>query len=815
MDTLLQDLRYSIRRLLKRPGFALVVIATLGLGIGANTAIFSVVKSVLLAPLPYPAPDRLMMVWETKPAANRDRNVVNPQNYLDWQQRNTSFTALGLYTWQTMTLTGGGHPENVMGRAITPNVLDILGVRPALGRNFTREEGFPNAAMSIILSDGLWRRHFGADSTIIGRTITFSGGTATVVGVMPRSFRPLGNEQYWQAFRLDAADHQRTGRYTMAIGRLRPGVTREQAQADMSGIARRLATEFPDFDTGWGARVVAMKDDVIGSARGVLLMLMGAVAVVLLITCANVGNLMLGHAASRDRELAVRTALGAPGWRLLRQWLIENVVLALAGGVVALGLAVWGVDLLLAVHPDSVPRLQEIRLDRPVLLVTALVSIGVGVLIGLPAAFGGRLARVGAALRNESARTTEGRRAARFRGALVIAQVSLALVLLIGAGLLVRSIARLSAVDPGFNPDKVLTFTVDLPAGTYPGPRIGSAVMADSVPGPITRFYSKLLEQLRAQPGVRSAGAVTWLPLTGIGAGTGFEVVGRPKPLPGQEPGAIIRVADPQYLATMGIPLLRGRGLTDRDAAGAPPVVLVSAALARRMWPTEDPIGQHLKVSWTSPEAHAEVVGVVGDALATGLDGDRDPTIYFPLAQSPMGRMSVVIRTAGAPFAVVPEVRTAMRGLDADLPVEDFQAMADVVTSSMADRRYPMFLLMIFSAVAMLVAAVGVYAVLAFAVNQRTREIGIRMALGAQRRQVLRLVLRNGLGLTLAGLALGAVGGAFASRALSRLLFRVAPADPLTTGCVVVVLFVVSILAMYLPARRATRVDPMSALRNE
>jgi len=805
MDTLLQDVRYSVRRLIKRPGFAVVVIATLGLGIGANTAIFSVVKSVLLAPLPYPEPDRLMMVWETKPAANRDRNVVNPQNYLDWQQRNTSFTALGLYTWMTMTLTGGGHPENVMGRAITPNVLEILGVRPALGRNFTREEGLPNAGMSIILSDGLWRRRFGADSTIVGRTIAFSGGTATVVGVMPRTFRPLGNEQYWQAFRLEPADHQRTGRYTMAIGRLRPGVTREQAQADMSGIARRLATEFPDFDTGWGARVVAMKDDVIGSARGVLLMLMGAVAVVLLITCANVGNLMLGHAASRDRELAVRTALGAPGWRLVRQWLIENLVLALAGGVVALGLAVWGVDLLLAAHPDSVPRLQEIRLDRSVLLVTALVSIGVGVLIGLPAAFGGRLARVGAALRNESARTTEGRRAARFRGALVVAQVSLALVLLIGAGLLVRSIARLSAVDPGFNPDRLLTFTVDLPRGTYP----------DSTPGPITNFYSRLLEQLRARPGVRAAGAVTWLPLTGIGAGTGFEVVGRPKPLPGQDPGAVIRVVDPQYLATMGIPLIRGRGFTDRDAANAPPVVLVSVALARKIWPTENPIGQHLKVSWTNPDAHAEVVGVVGDALATGLDGDRDPTIYFPLAQSQMGRMSVVVRTAGSPLSFVPDVRNVVRALDPDLPVESFQSMSDVVTSSMADRRYPMFLLMIFSTVALLVAAIGVYAVLAFAVNQRTREIGIRMALGAQRRQVLRLILRNGLGLTLAGLALGVVGGAFASRALSRLLFRVAPADPLTTICVVVVLLGVAMLAMYLPARRATRVDPMSALRND
>lgn len=804
MEDLRYDLRYAVRGIFKRPAFAIVVILTLALGIGANTAIFSVVKSVLLAPLPYVAPDRLMMVWETKPAQGRNRNVVNPQNYFDWQARSRSFTALGLYTWRTMTLTGGGQPENLSGRAVTPNVFEILGVRPAIGRTFTREEGAPDAPLTLILSDGLWRRRFGADSGVVGRSIAISGGTARVVGVMPASFRPLGNEQYWQAFRLDPADHQRNGRYAMAIGRLKPGVTPQQAQAEMTTIARQLEAEVPEFDTGWGARVVAMKDDVVGPARGVLWMLLGAVGVVLLITCANVGNLMLSQAATRQRELAVRTALGAPAWRLVRQWLLENLVLALAGGVAGVVLAVWGVELLLAAHPDSVPRLHEIALDRGVLAITAIASIGVGVLIGLPAAFSGRLARIGSSMQAGGTRTTDGQGARRFRGALVVVQVSLALMLLIGAGLMMRSIAKLSAIDPGFNPDNTLTFSLDLPEGTYP---------ADS--GRVTTFYSQLLERIRAIPGVRSAGMVSYLPVSGIGAGTGFTVVGRPAPPASQGPIAVIRIVDPQYLATIGVPLQRGRLFTDHDDAKAPPVVLVSAALVKKYWPTENPIGQHLKVSWTDPDAEPEVVGVVGDVLDTGLDGERDPTIYYPAPQSPSGFMSVVVRSSGASLLLAPALRSAVRSLDRDLPADGFQTLSAVVTDSMSDRRYPMFLLAIFAAVALVVAAVGVYAVLAFAVNQRTREIGVRMALGAQQGQVLRMMLRDGLRLALAGIAIGGVTGVFASRALSHLLFQVTPADPVTLAAMVAVLLAVSFVAMYLPARRATRVDPLTALRSE
>lgn len=804
MESFIHDLRYAARGIAKRRAFAAVVILTLALGIGANTAIFSVVKSVLFAPLPYPQPDRLVMVWETKPAQGRDRNVVNPQNYFDWQSRSKSFSALGLYTWQTMTLTGGGQPENLMGRAVTPNVFEILGVRPALGRAFTREEGGPNAPLTIMLSDGLWRRRFGADSTIVGRTIPIAGGTAMVVGVMPASFRPLGNETYWQAFRLDPADRKHNGRYAMAIGRLKAGVTREQAQTEMSGVARQLEGEFPDFDTGWGARVVTLKDDVVGPARGVLWMLFGAVAVVLLITCANVGNLMLSQAASRRREMAVRTALGAPGWRLVRQWLLENLLLALAGGAVGVVLAVYGVDLLLAARPDSVPRLGEIKLDRGVLVATALASIGVGVLIGLPAAFGGRLTQIDASLRAAGTRSTDSGAATRFRATLVVVQVSLALVLLIGAGLMVRSIAKLSAVDAGFNPDNVITASIDLPSGTY---------SADS--GTVTLFYNQLLQSIRAIPGVQAAGMATWVPLTGIGAGTGFTVVGRPAPAAGEGPTAVIRAVDPGYLATMRIPLLRGRRFSDADAAKAPPVVIVSEALAKKMWPTGEALGQRVQVSWWDPDAKAEIVGVVGDVLDTGLDGDHNPTIYYPSAQSPSGSMNVVVRSASSAVVLAPAIRAAVRAIDPNLPVDGVMPMSAVVTQSMSDRRYPMFLLAIFAAVAVAVAGIGVYAVLAFAVNQRTREIGVRMALGAQQRQVLRMVLRDGLRLAVAGIVVGGVVGVVASRALSKLLFQVSPADPVTLAAVAGVLLLVSLVAIYLPARRATRVDPVTALRSE
>ena len=804
MESFIHDVRHAARSIAKRPAFALVVILTLALGIGANTAIFSVVKSVLFAPLPYPKPDRLVMVWETKPAQGRDRNVVNPQNFFDWQSRSNSFSALGLYTWRTMTLTGGGQPENLMGRAVTPNVFEILGVRPALGRNFSLDEGRADAPLTILLSDGLWRRRFGADSGIVGRTIPISGGSAIVIGVMPATFRPLGNETYWQAFRLDPSDRKRTGRYTMAIGRLKDGVTREQAQAEMTTIGKQLEAEFPEFDTGWGARVVTLKDDVIGPARSVLWMLFGAVAVVLLITCANVGNLMLSQAASRRREMAVRTALGAPGWRLIRQWLLENLLLALGGGVVGVVLASYGVDLLLAARPGSVPRLGEISLDRGVLLVTALASTGVGLLIGLPAAFGGRLARIGASLRAAGTRSTEGAGATRFRAALVVVQVSLALVLLIGAGLMVRSIAKLSRVDAGFNADHVLTASIDLPNGAY-----------SSDGGQVTLFYANLLQRLREIPGVKAAGMSTWVPLTGIGAGTGFTVVGRPAPAAGQGPSAVIRAVDPAYLETMQIPLIRGRRFTDADAAKAPPVVIVSAALAKKIFPSEEALGQRVQVSWNDPEAKAEIVGIVGDVLDTGLDGEHNPTIYYPSAQSPSGSMNIVVRTTGEPIALATAIRNAVHAIDPNLPVDGVMPMSAVVTSSMSDRRYPMFLLMIFAGVALTVAAVGVYAVLAFAVSQRTREIGVRMALGAQQRQVLAMVLRDGLRLAAAGIVAGGVVGLFASRALSNLLFQVSPADPVTLATVAGVLLLVSMLAIYLPARRATRVDPVTALRSE
>src|SRR6266576_2676270 len=514
IDALAQDLRYAVRTLGKNPGFTAVVVLTLALGIGANTAIFSVVNGVLLTPLPYKDPSQLMVVWERKGTSSH--NVVNPGNYMDWHDRATSFSGLALTTWRSLIFTGE-QAEEVQGRAVTPDFFSVVGATPLLGRTFNVEESRPNSPRVILLSEGLWRRRFGADRTIVGRAVPVVGETARVVGVMPSSFRPMpqGHEEYWEPLALDWSNRARTGRYAMAVGRLKDGVTVERAQTEMSRIARQLESDYPDFDTGWGATVVPLMEQVVGGSRRTILIVLGAVSLVLLIACANVANLMLARAASRERELAVRAALGAPRWRLVRQALAESVMLALAGGAAGALLASWGVQLLVRAAPAEVPRIADIRLDLTVLAVTALVSMVAGVLFGLPAA----LSRSDAAIQDLHAattRTTAGVPAARLRGALVIAQMSLAIVLLVGAGLLVRSLHRLIAVDPGFDPANISALTITLPGATYP----------DSLRR--VAFYERLLERVRNMPGVQSAGIISRLPMTPGNAVTALTVVGRP-----------------------------------------------------------------------------------------------------------------------------------------------------------------------------------------------------------------------------------------------------------------------------------------------
>jgi len=800
-DTLLQDLRYAVRTLAKSPAFTLIVVLTLALGSGANTAIFSVVNGVLLTPLPYKDPSRLVVVWESKGTSTH--NVVNPANYKDWHDRATSFNGLALLSWAGLTFTGD-QAERVPGRAVTPDFFGVLGATPLLGRTFNAEESRPKAPRVMVLSEALWRRRFGADRAIVGRAVPVAGGTARVVGVMPASFRPmpLGHEQYWEPMPLDWSNRARNGRYAMVVGRLRNGVTIERAQTEMSRIARQLESEAPDFDTGWGATVVPLMEQVVGGAQRTILVVLGAVSLVLLIACANVANLMLARASSRERELAIRAALGASRWRLVRQALVESVILALAGGAAGALLASWGVHLLVRAAPPEVPRIADIRLDFTVLAVTGLVSMAAGVLFGLPAA----LSRSGAAIQGLHAattRTTAGVPAARLRGALVITQMSLAIVLLVGAGLLVRSLQRLIAVDPGFDPANISAVTITLPDATYP----------DSLRR--VAFYERLLERVRAMPGVQSAGIISWLPMTPGNAATSLTVVGRPEPAPGQKPTAAIRIVDPGYFDAMRIPLRRGRSLVPSDRLGSVPVAVISDAMARKLWPGEDPIGRHVKVEWWHEKVSVEIVGVVGDSRHDGLDAEFEPTLFYPFAQESQGGMSLVLRSTLPPAKLTRMVRAAVSEMDRGLPVADAVTMYHHITEMMADRRYPAFVLGLFAALALTLAAVGIYGVLSYTVGQRTREIGVRLALGARPADVLRTVLGDGLRLTFIGIALGATAAGLAAGALGKLLYDVRPLDPVTFASVTLVLVGVALLAMAAPARRAARVDPMVALRYE
>jgi len=802
MDGLLQDIRYAVRMLAKSPGFTAVVVLTLALGIGANTAIFSVVNGVLLTPLPYKDPSRLVVVWESKGTSNH--NVVNPANYMDWHDRATSFSGLALMSWRSLTFAGD-QAEEVQGRAVTPDFFGVVGATPLLGRTFNADESRPNSPRVIVLSEGLWRRRFGADRAIVERAVPVAGGTARVVGVMPSSFRPmpLGHEEYWEPMALDWSNRARAGRYAMALGRLKTGVTVERAQTDMSRIARQLESDYPDFDTGWGATVVPLMEQVVGGSRRTILIVLGAVSLVLLIACANVANLMLARAASRERELAVRAALGAPRWRLVRQALVESVMLAFAGGAAGALLASWGVHLLVRAAPPEVPRIADIRLDLTVLAVTALVSMAAGVLFGLPAA----LSRSDAAIQDLHAvttRTTAGVPAARLRGALVIAQMSLAIVLLVGAGLLVRSLRQLIAVNPGFDPANISAVTITLPRATYP----------DSLRR--VALYERLLERVRNMPAVQSAGIISWLPMTPGNSVTSLTVVGGPEPAPGEAPAAAIRLVDPGYFDAMRIPIKRGRSLATSDRIGSAPVAVISEAMAHQLWPGEDPIGQHVKVEWWHPTASVEIVGVVADSRHDGLDAAFEPTLFYPFAQeSQQSSMSLVLRSTLPPATLTRMVRAAVSEMDKGVPVADAVTMYHHIAETMADRRYPAFVLGLFAALALVLAAVGIYGVLSYTVGQRTREIGVRVALGARPGDVLRTVVGGGLRLTLIGVALGGVAAGLAAGALGKLLYGVHPVDPVTFAIVPLVLVGVALLAMAAPARRAARVDPMVALRSE
>ena len=800
----MNDLRHGVRLLLRAPGFAAVAIAALAIGIGANTAIFSVVNTLLLERLPYGEPERLAVVWEHNIPRDRKNNVVSPGNFIHWREMNQVFddvSAVGMTF--NVTLTGYGDPVEVPFQYVSAGFFPIVGVQPAVGRAFTTEEDKPRSRV-VVISDRFWKTRLQSDPAVLTKAITLQGERFSVLGVMPPGFSFLDKTvDLWLPVGFPAEARTPRGRWLMTVAKLKQGVTFEQAQRDMTRVASELTTMFPNFNTGWTARVVPLREQLTGDIRPALFVMLGAVAFVLLIACANVANLLLARATSRQRELAVRAALGAGRGRLIRQMLAESVVLATAGGVAGLALAWWGLKILRAFVADSIPiqRLELAGIDGSVLGFTMAATLVSGIVFGLVPAFTASGTSLNASLK-EGGRTGTGVRGKRARSAFVVVEIALALVLLVGAGLLVRSFTRLMNVDAGFDTDRTVTMRVSLPQSRY------------AEPTRRVQFFRGITDRIDQLPQVQSSGAISFLPLTGLGAATGYEVVGQPVPPRGEEPVADVRVITNDYFKTMGIPLVRGRLFDEDQPADAVNRVVVNEALARRHWPNEDPIGKRIKVSWDK-NIEDEIVGVVGDVRHSGLESEVRAMTYWPLARNPYGSMTLAIRTAGEPTAVVSAIRGIVREQDPDLALADVKTMDEVVSRSVAQRRLMMTMLGIFAGAALLLAAVGIYGVIAYSVTQRTQEIGIRMALGAQRNDVLRMIVGHALVLALSGVAIGTLGAVFLTKLMTDLLFGVTRFDPLTFGVVALGLIVVALLAGYLPGRRATRVDPVIALRAE
>ena len=801
----IQDLRHGARLLFASPAFTLAAVAALAIGIGANTAIFAVVNTLLIQPLPYKDPERLAIVWEHNLPRDRRNNVVSPGNYLHWREMNSVFSEMSIVSMTFRTAyTDDGEPEELTQQIVNATLFPMLGVNAALGRVFTPEEDRPNSNRFVILSDGLWRRRFGADPNVINRSIRLSGNLFTIVGVMPPGFSILDkNVDIWVPIGFSAEARTPQGRWTMVIARLKDGVTFKRAQDDMTRVASQLTAMFPDFDTGWTARVVPLKEQLTGGVRPALLVLVGAVGFVLLIACANVANLLLARATTRHRELAVRAALGADRGRLIRQLLSESLLLSVVGGIGGLALAWWALNFLRTVVATNLPiqRLEFVGLNGWVLLFACAAALGSGLLFGVIPAFTAAGISLTDALR-EGGRTGTSSRGRRVRHGLVIVEMALALVLLVGAGLLARSFLSLMRVNPGFDPSKTITMRVTLPSASY------------SSDSQIIPFFDRLFERIDSLPGVQAAGGISFLPLNGLGAATGFSIEGREKPRAGEEPVSEVKVVTHDFFKAMGIPLLRGRLFDGRDTAPNTRRVIVSESLVKKYFGERDPIGQRIVLAWYN-EGPDEVIGVVGDVRSVSLETEPRGASYLPPARFAYPFMGVAVRTSAGGPSIVPSIVNAVHQLDSNVPVSQIRPMSEVIAVSTTERRFTMGVMVAFSVIALLLAAVGIYGVISYSVTQRTQEIGIRMALGAQRRDVLRMVVGNALLLAVVGIALGSAAAFVLTRLMTKLLFSVAPEDPVTFGAVAVLLVGVAALASYVPGRRATRVDPVVALRAE
>jgi putative ABC transport system permease protein len=807
LETLFQDIRFGLRMLRKYPGFTTVAVLTLAIGIGATSAIFSVVDPLLIHPLPFQRMDQLVKVWESIPSRGVERNEVAQANYTDWRAQNDVFDHLGFYYWWTVNVSGIEVPERVQGFLVSPDLFPALGVNPVLGRWFLPEEEQPGKDREVILSYGYWQRRYGADPKIVGRVLTLNGLSRTVVGVMPPNFNfPTGGEM-WAPYPMDLARAgARQAHSLLVVGRLKPGVTLERAANQLNTIAAQLEKQFPNTNTGRRVVVVPLVEDTVRDYRSALLVLLAAVGFLLLIACTNVANLMLLRAAARQKELAIRAALGAARTRVVRQLLTESLLLAILGGILGTVFAIGAVALLPRLFPaefiHGIPGADILGVNLRALGFTFLLSMFTGTLFGLAPALQGSKPNVVGSLNERDAQGSGGVRRHHLRNALVVAEVSLALVLLIGTGLMARSLVRLLDVNPGFRTDHILTMRILLPFASYKDPQKPAA------------FFQQLLERVEALPGVQAAGAVNHLPLAGSNQTTGILIQGRP-PLPtGAMNEVNFRSATPDYFRAMGVTLLAGRAFSAQDVSTAPPVAILNKAAAQHFFPNEEPVGKQVRFDEGNNTPWMTVVGVIGNVQHMLSAASKDE-IYVPQAQDDSRAMALAVRTSGDPLALALAVRDQVLALDKNQPVYDIRTLEQVQMTSIFLQRVSATLLGVFAVVALFLAGVGIYGVMSNSVKQRTHEIGVHIALGAQPSNVLRLIIGRGLKLIIAGLVVGLLGAFALTQVLSTLLFNVKPTDPATFAGVSALLTVVALLACYLPARRATKVDPVIALRHE
>lgn len=812
MQEVFQDLRYGLRMLLRTPAASAVAILALGLGIGANSAIFSLINAILFRSLPYPDAEQLVTVWENKLAKGLRRQLVSPLDYQSYAELNRTFDLIGAVRNELLVLTGRDLPDRIEAAAISPSVFQLLGMHPVLGRAFAADEDQPQKNARVVLSEGLWHRRFAADPNILGAALILDGKSYSVIGIAPRGFQlPGGSSELWIPYTVDPKQltPSQQGLHTLQVlARLKAGVSLRQSEIEMRAIARRLEEGNPNTNAGYSAEVIPLREQVVGNIGLTLWTLTGAVAFVLLIACANVANLLLARSAAREKEIAVRSSLGANPGRIVRQMLTESVLLSLMGGVLGLALAFWGAAALARLAPSGMPRVQEISVDWRVLSFTLLLSVATGIVFGMAPALASVRFELNSVLRGSGRSSTASVRGSRVRDIFVISEVACCVVLLVGAGLLVRSFLRLQGIDPGFRADHVLTMQLAPPANQYSGSKI-------------VLFYKQLLDRVIGLPGVQSAGICRFLPLSGSDAGLNFQIEGQPTLAVADQPRAKFRASSSGYFETMGIPLIRGRSFDRTDGEQTPKVVVINEAAAQRFWPGEDPIGKRI-LSGADDNAWSTIVGVVGNVKHAGLDTEASPETYYHYLQIPPdvvnfaeATMFLVIRTNADPSSITSAVRMELRSLDSNQPAFNVKTMDQVMQASMAQPRFRMLLMAGFAGVALVLAAIGLYGVMAYAVTQRINELGVRMALGAQRSDIGRLVVSHGIRMTVIGIGIGIVFAAAMAWVISRLLFGVRVIDLPTFGAACFLTIAVALVASLFPAIRAIRVDPGVALRAE